>query len=232
MEGQPKYGLGNIPAKKLLHYVTKAQLVQAVGPEGLRVLQDRARQGGQKVTAKFLKDEVAKDFVLVDQLRNSPLGQQAFAKYAANSARLTDPGVRAKSRQVRHEMAEPRRGFLGCVATKITPAEYKECTADYDNPEYQNLSLVPSGALKQSVYEKTGSAVLAPRPNAHISNLPRGLRSYIRQHPEEYSDYLEELQAERDFLRNVGRNVSKEEREEAARGKRVRGQGEQYSGWI
>jgi hypothetical protein len=129
-------------------------------------------------------------------------------------------------------MAEPRRGFLGCVATKITPAEYKECTEEYDNPEYQNLSLVPSGALKQSVYEKTGSPVLAPRPNTHISNLPRGLRSYIRQHPEEYSDYLEELKAQTEYMRNVGRNVSKEEREEALRGKRVRGHGEQYSGWM
>jgi hypothetical protein len=232
MEGQPKYGIGNIPAKKLLHYVTKAQLVQAVGPEGFRVLQDRARQAGEKMTAKFLKDELAKDFIFLEQLRTSPLGQQAFAKYAANSARLTDPGVRAKSRQVRQEMAEPRRGFLGCVATKITPAEYKECTEEYDNPEYQNLSLVPSGALKQSVYEKTGSAVLAPRPNTHISNLPRGLRSYIRQHPEEYSDYLEELKAPTEYMRNVGRNVSKEEREEALRGKRVRGQGEQYDGWM
>ena len=88
-----------------------------------------------------MKQELAKDFAFVDRLRHSPLGQQAFTKYLQSSARLTNPSVRAKSREVRREMAEPRRGFMGCVATKISPEEYKQCAESYDNPEYQSISL-------------------------------------------------------------------------------------------
>ena len=229
MEQQPnvKWNLGTIPAKTLLNYVTKAQLTEALGPNTFSLLQDQARAEGKRVTAAFLKAHVMQDANFVNQIRNSPLGQQAFQKYVANAQRLTDPAVRAKSRQVRSEMAQPRRGMRGCLATKVPIEAYGECLDSYDKPEYQNVELVPRSALKQRVYQKTGSVALAPRPGAHISELPRGLRAYIRANPEAYREYLAKLELKKNeykYLKSVGRTVGE------PAGKRTRGEGESIYG--
>jgi hypothetical protein len=147
MERQPKYSLENLPIKSLLHYVKKDDLVRSLPPGALVELQRQATQQGQKLTAKFLKDAVLQRPDFAENLRSSPLGHQAYQKYATNFMRITAPEVRAKSRQVRQEMIEPRHGFLGCIATKTDPKIFKQCAETYDNPEYQSISLVPSAAL-------------------------------------------------------------------------------------
>ena len=45
---------------------------------------------------------------------------------------------------------------------------------------------------------------------SHLSNLPAGLRAYIKLHPADYEDYLEERKAELEFLKNVRRNARRE----------------------
>lgn len=228
----PRFTLETVPIKTLLHYTKKEDLMRALPQSVVAGLQREALQSGQKLTAKFLKDAIVGNADLANELRRSQLGQQAFQKYVANYQRITAPDTRAKSRQVRAELAEPRREFLGCVATKVNPRVFKECAEHYDeDPDYKNIALVPSAALKRSVFNKTGSRVMAPKPGTHISDLPRGLRSYIRKHPVEFMDYLDEIKAQAEYLKSVGRGArldeSDEERERAARGKRrVVGEGE------
>ncbi len=168
MEAQPKYSIDTIPAKTLLHYFKKAELEKVIPPNELNQLKGRAQAQGKKVTAKFLKDAVLEEKEFVEHLRKSQLGQQAFEKYAAATKRLTSPAVRAKSKEVRAQMAKPRKQFMGCVAAHVDPKVFTECAETYDNPQYQNLSLVPSAALKQSAFKKTGNMTLAPRPGVHI----------------------------------------------------------------
>ena len=229
MENPAKYGIGDIPAKTLLHYVSKKDLTEAMGRNVFTALQEQARAAGKRVTAKFLKDAMLLDQGFVNQLRNSPLGMASYDKYVASVQRLTNPAVRAKSQQVRREMTQPRRGFVGCVATKLKPEDFRNCAENYDRPEYQSISLVPSASLKQSAYQKTASGVLAPRAGTHISQLPKGLKAYIYANPESYQDYLEERRAELDYLLAMGRNAREAERE-GKFGKRVRGEGERIFG--
>jgi hypothetical protein len=212
MEQQAKYSLETLPSKTLLHYMKKEELVKMLPAATVADLQRQATAEGSKLTAKFLKNALQSNPNITLQLRNSPLGAQAYQKYVANYQRITAPDVRAKSQQVRREMVEPRRGFAGCIATKIDPNVYKECAESYDNPEYQSVSIIPSAALKQSVYRKTGNQVLASKAT-HISDLPRGLRAYIRDHPLQYQDYLEELHAQGAYLKSVSRGVHEEQRD-------------------
>ncbi len=69
---------------------------------------------------------------------------------------------------------------------------------------------MPYRALKESAFKKTGNQLLAPR-KGHISMLPLGLRSYIKNHPDEYSSYVRERKAELQLLKSVKQNVAKEE---------------------
>jgi hypothetical protein len=93
MENAVKYEVGDIPAKTLLHYVSKKDLTEAMGRNVFTALQDQARAQGKRVTAKFLKDAMLLDAGFVNQLRNSPLGRASYEKYVANSQRLTNPAV-------------------------------------------------------------------------------------------------------------------------------------------
>jgi hypothetical protein len=42
-----------------------------------------------------------------------------FQRYVENVQRLTNPATRQKAEDVRKLMREPRKGFLGCVATRL-----------------------------------------------------------------------------------------------------------------
>ena len=201
-----------IPSSKLLNFVKKDDLIRLLG-ERFRPIQAEANASGAKLTASFIKGRVAPDNEFMDRFRRSPEGQRAFQKYLDTKDRLTRPETKAKRIQVRKLMSEPRRGFLGCVATKLDPDDFKYCVENYDRDEYQNISLVPSSGLKQSAWGKTGELALTPGPRAHISNLPRGLRAYILAHPDQYASYLRERKAELDLLRSVRRNLAREQEE-------------------
>ena len=94
------------------------------------------------------------------------------------------------------------------MASKLELSDFKECAENYNRPEYQSLTLVPSAALKQSAFLKSNNPLLAPsKKEAHISYLPKGLRAYIYAHPSDYEDYLEERKAEVEYLKSVRRIV-------------------------
>ena len=209
-----RYTLQDIPALKLLHYAKKDELLQEISPERARQIEQHAKEEGQKFTAKYLKEELARDDEFMERFRGSMLGNYSMERYGTKYERMTDPDVVAKSRAVRSALAEPRRGFLGCVATKLNPSDIKSCTKNYDLPEYKGIQLVPSSGLKQSVFESTHNAILETQ--GHISYLPKGLKKYILERPDEYAAYIRERRAEIEFLKAVKKNAKNEQREAAA----------------
>jgi hypothetical protein len=212
MELATKFSLANIPAEKLLHFISLPDLEGILGAERFSAVQQQVKSAGMKPTSKNLKSVLANDREFITNLRRSPAGQTAFDKYRQTSQRLLNPAMREKRAQVRSAMAGPRRGIVGCLATKVEPSDYQECVNTYDNPEYQDISIVPYQALRQSAYQKTKNPLLAPAKSAtHISQLPHGLRSYIRQHPSEYESYLQERKAELKLLKSVKKNIAREE---------------------
>lgn len=235
MERKGPHTIETLPPSTLLHYIKKDDLEKSISPAALAQIRAQAAATGKRATAKYVKAAIlAQDPGFVDTLRNSQLGLAAYQKYADNYARITSDQVRAKSQQVRSQMSTPRKGFMGCIATKVDPRTIKECVNTYDDPQYQSISLVPSAALKQSVYNKTGSDVMRPT-SAHISDLPRGLKAYIRQNPLQYMDYLDELRAQTEYLKSLGHGVRGEQRYEASQGTKKRavvGEGEAPDGWA
>ena len=217
--GAGKYTLATIPASKLLNYAKREDIERVLGPGTVRSLENQAKERGEKeLTSKMLKQLVAETDAYANSIRDADLGQQAFRKYQLNYERMVDPANKAKRVAVRKAMSDPRKGYLGCIATKVKPRDIKECVQNYDRDEYKGIEIVPVPALKQSVYEKTGAVVLAPPAGkkGHISYLPKGLRKYALQHPHEYDDYLEERRAELEYLRALRRNATAEQRAAAA----------------
>ncbi len=69
--------------------------------------------------------------------------------------------------------------------------------------------------------------MLQPHQGVHISDLPRGLKAYIRNNPLQYMDYLDELKAQAEYLKSVGRGVREEQHGAQGRTKKhVVGEGE------
>ena len=182
-----------------------------LAPDTVAAIEQQARDENQRYSVKYLKEALATDATFMARFRQSALGRQALDKYDRNYARMTNPQVVEKSRTVRSAMSEPRRGFLGCIATKVSPGDIKSCAQNYFEPEYQSLQLVPRSGLKQSVYEHTGNPALAPSAKSHISYLPTGLKRYISQNPDEYVGYIREKKAEIEYLKSVKKNAKREQ---------------------
>jgi hypothetical protein len=208
------YTLQNIPALKLLHYAKKEDLLRTLEPTRVRQLEEQARAEDQTFSAKYLKTALALDDAFMEHFRESMLGNEAMTRYGDNYERMTDPVLVAKSRAVRSAMVAPRKGFLGCVATKLDPSDIRKCAQTYDEPQYRNVELVPRSGLKHAVFEHTGNQLLAPSPRSHISYLPRGLKQYVTERPDEYADYIRERKAELEYLKSVKKNANREQREE------------------
>ena len=96
---QPRHDLQSLPPKTLLHYVKKADLIQALGQQNYEQIQQQAQAEGKRLTAKHLKSVVITNIPFVESIRNSPLGAQAYQKYWENYMRITDPVVRARAQQ-------------------------------------------------------------------------------------------------------------------------------------
>jgi hypothetical protein len=122
---QAKFTLESLPAKTLLHYMKKDELIKALPPGALVEMQQQATQQGQKMTAKFLKSAVVQNLEFMSQLRGSQLGFQAYQKYLSNYQRITAPEVRAKSWQVRQEMVGPRMALLAAFQPRSAQRCFK-----------------------------------------------------------------------------------------------------------
>ncbi len=211
----------NIAPSKLLNYVKKADLVTLVNPQRYAEIENEVKQqlGVSKVNLKQVKQHLSSNQEFITFLKNSDLGKQAFEQYQKSVAKLRDPRMKARAQVVRKGMSQPRARFKGCLATKIDMADYTTCLNDYNDPKYDNMTLVPSG-LKKHVFETTTDErlkeALRPsvlNPNNSFSDLPSGLRRYIRANPREFASYVEERKQELRLLRSVLRNMPIQEKQ-------------------
>ena len=210
-----------IAPSKLLNYVKKADLVAFINPERYALWENELKQELKvsKVNLKQMKQKLATNMEFITALKQNELGQQAWAKYEASRARFRDPDLRARSKVVRQKMTQPRNRYMGCLATKIAPEDFRDCYSSYNDPKYDNMKLVPQG-LKKHIFNTTDDKELqdALRPSVlnpknSFSDLPTGLRGYIRRNPTEFANYVEERKQELRLLRSVLRNMPIQEKQ-------------------
>jgi hypothetical protein len=210
----------NVAPSKLLNYVKKQDLVQFITPEKYKQVEDQLRQelGKEKITLKDVKKFLSNQEEFVDSIKNDALGHQAWEKYKQAVQRMRDPAMIQRRNAVRQGMTQPRRRYLGCLASKLQPDDYKGCLDTYDDVKYERLKLVPSG-LKQRVYQNTTDATLRTalgptinNPKTYFSDLPTGLRSYIKFHPTEFKNYFDERKYELKLIKSVLKNLSPEDK--------------------
>jgi hypothetical protein len=209
-----------IASSKLLNYVTKADLVQFITSEKYQQLENQLRQelGKEKITLKDVKKFLSTQEEFVESIKNDALGHQAWEKYKQAAQRMRDPDMIQRRNAVRQGMTQPRRRYLGCLASKLQPDDYKGCLDTYDDIKYERLKLVPSG-LKQRVYYSTSDptlhAALAPtvnNPKTYFSDLPTGLRRYIKLPPTEFKNYFDERKYELKLIKSVLKNLSAQDK--------------------
>ena len=207
-----------LSAKKLLHFVKKDELEKFVGKVAYdeMYLNLQARLGKSKVTLRELKDAWARNDSFVGAVRTSPLGSTAFQRYATAASRLQGL-ARDRGQEVRKVMAEPRRRYLGCLATKIQPEEYQACLDEYDYPAFDKIKLVPP-SLKSRVYERTSDAhtrtVLAPSVSGKsFSDLPSGIRHYIVSNPSQFKAYFDTRRHELGMMKSVLKTLTPEQKD-------------------
>ena len=194
----------NITPSKLLNYVKKADLVAFLTPQRYSQMENELKTElkVEKVNLKQMKQKLAVNQQFIAALKQNQLGQQAWAKYETSRARFRDPQLRARSKLVRQKLTQPRRRYIGCLATKLDPEDYRDCYTAYNDPKYDNMKLVPQG-LKKHIYNTTDDTELknALMPSVmneknSFSDLPSGLRRYIRSNPTEFANYVQERKQE------------------------------------
>jgi len=172
----------------------------------------------KKLTLKDIKHEIASNTYyqsLFAQIRSSPIGTEATAKYlkARKRAQSMD---KIKSSAVKKAMTQARRRFLGCLATKIPTQVYDEVLDSFDQQKYDHIKIIPS-TLKHRVHENTTNEVLKEHMVNSLkyinlsNNLPSGLKSYMRRHPQEFVQQNREIQSQRKLSNMILRSMKADE---------------------
>lgn len=208
--GGNKYSLETIPLSTLIYYLKKDDILDNIlRPEMKQAVELIAVEQKKRLTKSLIKEWIASQDPGWQQqfstfVKQSQYGEAAFDRYLESVARLKDPVNKEKSLQARRAAADAKKGFLGCLATKVNPREFTYCGENFDNPEFQ-FDIVPNAVHANALY-KAGLTDKIPDPR-HISYLPTGLRRYMAKNPLLFEDYLEERQAEVKFLQSVRRNA-------------------------
>ena len=207
--------LSNLAPSKLLNYVQKDALIAFVTPIKYNEVEQRLRTSlnKSKVNLKDIKKRA--DFIAL--LRKSNTGSGAFVKYNAAADRLRAMD-RTQGTAVRKVMAEPRRRYQGCLATRLKPTDYEHCLDNFNDEAYDNVGLVPS-SLTQRVYDNGNASTrnvlqqkMQQKTNT-FSDLPNGLRSYISKNPDQFKEYYEQRCHEVGLLKAVLRNLSSDDKQ-------------------
>jgi hypothetical protein len=175
--------LQNISPSKLLNYVVKDRLKEMIDPQKYVEIETELKLTLDKnrISLKDMKQYLAKQKEFVSLLRENTIGAEAFAKYLKAVGRLQNID-RTHTTQVRRTLTQPRKRYLGCLATRLQPDDYAHCLDKYDSPDYDNIGLVPN-KLRQRVYDNGDDAVKGILANSvegrRFSDLPSGLKHYM-----------------------------------------------------
>jgi len=205
-----------LPVSTLLHFTKKKELEAFVGPDALKALRNEATSAGKKsLTKKGIQEAILADGQATGIFAQSDLAEESYRRYLQAYKHLQDPASKAKGAEVRKLLKEPKKQYLGCIATKISPNDYRYCVDHYDeDPDWAGIEIVPP-ALKQSVFAKTGHEHLRPKVDKRtgepklLSTLPRGLMAYYFKHPDHFVEYLNELRAKVQYLTALKRKFDR-----------------------
>ena len=220
MEADPAdITLANLAPSKLLNYVKRDDLIAFITPRRYAELEHRLKVqlGKERINLKDMKKYLASEKEFIDSLRKHQTGADAFEKYQQAVQRLRSID-KTQATAVRKVMAEPRRRYQGCLATRLQPEDYQHCLDNYDDEEFESMSLVPA-ALKQRVHDRGNmqtQGILRPsltRRGAPTSELPAGYRNYISNHPDEFKNYYEQRRHELGLMKAVLRNMSSDDKQ-------------------
>jgi len=181
-----KYSLKTIPLQTLIYYLKKDDILdQILRPEMKEEIELLALKQRKRLTKSLIKEWISNHNEQWQQqfgqyVKQSQFGKQAIERYNENVARLRDPAVKEKSLQARRASANAKKGFLGCIATKVKPNDFSYCSENFDNPDYQ-FDIVPS-IVRQNALIKAGLSDKSQDPR-HISYLPIGLKQYMAKKP-------------------------------------------------
>jgi len=205
-----------ITLKTLINYMRKDELVRLLTRETWEAMENdlTAVLGVSKVDTRTLKGQISENpkyEAAARRIKQSPLYGQALAKYHLAVERMRQ--ARPKALTVRKGMTKPRRQYLGCLASKLEPKDYKDCLEIYDtNPAFEKMKLVPK-SLKLKAHDKTTDSAFREAVQGSLNNLtplsylPTGYRKFIERNPEEFAQYYEELRTQRRIMNAILRSM-------------------------
>lgn len=211
-----------ISLKTLINYMWKDELVRLLTPETWTVMENGVKNvlGVSKVDTRTLKGQVAENIkydAAARRIKQSPLWGQTLQKYYLAAERMRQARPRAQT--VRKGMTKPRRQYLGCLASKLQPQDYKDCLETYDtNPAFEKLRLVPK-QLKAWAYDRTTDVVFREAVQGSLKNLPplsylpSGYRKYIEANPQDFAQYYEDLRTQRRIMNAILRPMKPQQLE-------------------
>jgi hypothetical protein len=201
-----------ITLKTLINHMKKTELIQLISPKTWNAIAtDIAKQlQVQKVDVRTIKQQIAENpkyTNVAKGLQQSPLWTQAMEKYQRAIQKMREAKPRALA--VRKGMSQPRKQYMGCLASKLKPSDYRDCLDTYNtNPAFEKAKLVPK-ALKSRAYEqstdRTFQDAVAPslQKLGPLSYLPPGYRRLIEQNPEEFAQYYDDLKVQRQIMNAI-----------------------------
>jgi hypothetical protein len=206
-----------IAPSKLLNYVKKADLIAFLSPAKYTEVENRLKHdlAKENITLKDVKRFLANAPEFMQSLKSNPLGQQAWDKYQQALTRLSDPQNRQKMSVVRNTMRQPRKRMLGCLATRIQPEDYTHCLDNYNDDRYDRIAIIPTG-LRRRVIDNTEDPQLKSllvSKSTTFTDLPTGLRTYMKRNPTEFKNYYNERRHELALIKAVMKNLAPHEKD-------------------
>jgi hypothetical protein len=210
-----------VPVIKILNYVKKDDLIDIFGWDTFKRIVGHLQAGDptKKVLLRDIKNLIATSPDLSKQIKEFAGIGGYYQKYIENSNKLREKRNPEKNNKVRELMRLPKKQYVGCLATKSNPEDFSTCFQQYDDPtkKYARNSIIPYQKLRQDVADKlqrqgrvTEAALVQPGAKAHITDLPRGLRQYYKEHKEQYRQFMEESEELSRFLRSMERIIKNE----------------------
>jgi hypothetical protein len=219
-----RFAYQGVPISKILTYVKKEDLIDIFGWDGYKTVirQVQGNDPTRKVLLREIKSFISNSPELVAQIKEFVGIGGFYKKYMESAERLrarrSDVNYE-KNAQIREFMRTPKKKYVGCLATKLKPEDFGDCLKEYDDPKkhYEKYGIIPYGKLRQDVSDKlrvqgryNDADVLQMPVKAQISDLPRGLKQFYREHKEKYHQYMEEAEEVGRFLRNMERIIKNE----------------------
>jgi hypothetical protein len=149
----------------------------------------------------------------------SPLQEKAQERRKRSLERLR------KGKELKKITSSPKKRVRGCLATRLKPSDYSACNSKevLENPEYEKigplvskkyLQYLPEVLKDENEIEIVNSILENKKKNKEkLSEFPRGYATFIKNHPDQFADFLSKKEKDKQLLKKINEKLSEEERE-------------------